>query len=1267
MHITATRIDEWARTREAQASLPRLVRRLIHTPGDATQAAFPAGDSTGLPGWDGELDCQQGSPWSPKGKSYWELSCDATVTAKANRDYKKRTRQTPKNIRTNASLVVVTARKWTQKAKWLKDKRRSKQWADIRAYDADDLEQWLEQSAPVALQFAEELGLSGPGVESTDKLWGDWSHQCLPSITSEAFFIDRQETRDRFITNVRGKLDGSQAEIVTVRADSVDEAAAFVCAAILTQPDLSAKSLAVTDPSGWTYVAQNMSLKVVVTARPEIAEKPIRRNGLVVVIPYATGDMAGYYRGAAGREGKADLVIDRPRISEFEKALMSIGLDEAESKRFAVSTGRSWSIFRRRRATNPAIHKPVWRDIPQAKALSTLCLLGGWSANKTVDREIVAEISGRRYEEIERDLRCLAKLDDAPVLQIGEVWKAKSPLELLDLFGDQITRDELDRFFRIAKLILSTPDPQLELPDEERHAAQIYGKIRSESSILIEALCDTLIKLAVRGPHVPALASASIAERIDILIRDLLHDADDTRWLSLSSFLPNLAEAAPEAFMRAVEASLIKPAAPVMRLFTETSNAIFGRCWHSGLLWALERLAWAPERLVRTSLILARLSKAKIKGNWANTPLSSLVGIYRSWYPHTAADINQRIAGIDTLIAKEPDIAFEVLNDLVHVGPDSAFPAARPIWRDDDAGAGYGVTHGEQVKMLIEAADRLIAGSKDRPNRIASLIEKLSTFDPARIKATLTFADDFTKPVVLDEDKEIVRTALRKHIHWHRNYDKVRGKALDKKLKGVEDLYERLVPEDLVVRHRWLFTNGWPDLPVHVRDGGYGKRDELVETWRTNALRDLYSDRGLSGIEQLTTACAPQSHNVGLALSKLNIKEAELAEWIAGKGGDFTFSEPLTMAISGLLRALEMPRSTELIKTVLEKAKDDGWDSKRVARFLTLASEQRSTWDIAASCGEEVENIYWSVTTPSPCLRKDGADFEFGIHRLLNANRPRSTLQVCHFDMKEVESKLLVEMLERFLKGEEPGGPLPDSWSIGEAIDALEVSRAIENDRLVRLEFGLIPVLAYEGEHHAKSLYNAILSDPKLFTELLCILYKPENAEREDTATESEQAAARIAWRVLRHCERLPGSQPDGTVEREKLIAFIDETRRLCGEANRLAACDKRLGEILAHSPTGADGIWPFEAARDVLDRPELEDMRRGFHTGTMNKRGVTSRSPDEGGSQERGLAEEYRKHSRALQHSHVNLAAAIEEIERSYERYGQREDLDAQLRQEGH
>jgi hypothetical protein len=227
----------------------------------------------------------------------------------------------------------------------------------------------------------------------------------------------------------------------------------------------------------------------------------------------------------------------------------------------------------------PAIRHPTWLTSSESRALSTLCLLGGWSAKSVADRDLVSRLSARPYEETERDLRFLSRVDDPPILQIGDVWRAKSLLELLYLLGDRITTGELDRFFELARETLTTPDPVLDLPDEQRNAAQIYGKVRPQSGLLMESLCDTLIKLAVRGPQISTLSAANIEARLAALVRELLDKADGVRWLSLYSLLPSLAEAAPDAFLRAVEISLDKPDSPVTRLMTETtSSSLMGRC-----------------------------------------------------------------------------------------------------------------------------------------------------------------------------------------------------------------------------------------------------------------------------------------------------------------------------------------------------------------------------------------------------------------------------------------------------------------------------------------------------------------------------------------------------------------------------------------------------------------------------------------------------------------------------------------------------------------
>ena len=1263
--VTATQINQWAGTREAQAILPVLVRRLIlATCGSPNSIQFPGGDSINQPGWDGEVECVNEVPWVPQGKSFWELSCEARPTRKANRDYEKRIRQTPVLERSDAAFVFVTAREWTTKNKWLREKRKGGEWKEVRAYDANDLEQWLEQAPAVALWFAETLGITGQGVESLEQYWSIWASQSNPPISPDALFVDRENVREWLIHKLREHLREGRTDPLTIHGDSVEEAAAFVCAAILQEEDMSAVSLVVTEPNGWRFVDANPAVKVAVAARPEVAERPSTRRDLVVVIPYALSDMAGHYRGAVARGVDTGLVLERPRRSGFEEAIVELGLDKADAERLTLNTGRSWSVFRRHCAKNPAIRRPKWMEMAQAVALTSICLLGAWKGDNSADREIVSRLAGHPYEDVERELRYLAQVDDAPVLQIGTVWKAKSPLELFDLFGERITSTELGRFFEIAYDVLTVPDPVLDLPEEERYAAQVYGKVRTQSDILINSLCDTLIKLAVRGPILPSLQALDIERRVAKLVHDLLYNADRVQWLSLSPFLQPLAEAAPETFLRAVEHSLNKPDQPVISLLRETSDsALFGRCWHSTLLWALEVLAWSPRFMPRVARVLAKLAHIEIKGNWANTPLNSLVGIFRSWYPQTAASLEERITVLDLLVRDEPDIAFDLLCKLIDVGRDIAHPAERPRWRDYDSGFGYGATREEIIKMSQAAADRIVPLAKGHPDRVACLIEKIDVFDETQRKDALDLVAEFANSGALDKDREIVRAALRKIIHWHRNHDKTPEPELSEKLGSLEEVYEKVAPGDTIIRYCWLFADRRPDLPTHLSDD-YSTMVQQLEDERVKAFQDIYNELGMVGVERLATTCS-QEPWIGFTLAKLGLPTGALADWILDLKSDFSAFDPLSVTVRGLLRGLPRARAVDLIWYVLRGTQSRNWTPEKVASFLTLARPGRTTWDTVASCGSEVERAYWRRILELPDKEDD---MQFALRWLLQVGRPRTAFYVCSYCLDKVDPRLIADILEQVLRGVERGGPRLNSRSIGRAIEVLEASGVIETSRLVSIEFFAFPFLGYGNEQQVKTLYATLMSEPALFCELISIAYKPRHRKVEEIEVESEarKAMGGIARDVLQNCQRLPGTQPNGTIDPGSFFQFIDEVRNFCQGKDRLEVCDMTLGRMLAYSPVGGDGIWPFDPARDILERPELEVIQRGFVVGTFNKRGVTSRLPDEGGAQEHNLADKYRSYAKDLRMSYPNLASALDKISDVYEQEGRREDLETDLYLEG-
>lgn len=235
MRITASHIVDLANihAKEAQNDLPRLVRRLCFDPETTRQLSFPSGDSTYTPGWDGILYSEQGNTWIPVGASRWEIGCDKEPTPKANKEYRKRTKNTGEEARSACTFVFVTPQRWAKKSGWITEQRHKGEWKDVRAYDADDLEQWLEQSPAVALQFAEELGLVGPGVESLSRHWDSWSGQCDPAITPDAFFMDHAWVRDALTEKIHSAFSQpSLPHLLTIRADSVEEAAAFAVAVV---------------------------------------------------------------------------------------------------------------------------------------------------------------------------------------------------------------------------------------------------------------------------------------------------------------------------------------------------------------------------------------------------------------------------------------------------------------------------------------------------------------------------------------------------------------------------------------------------------------------------------------------------------------------------------------------------------------------------------------------------------------------------------------------------------------------------------------------------------------------------------------------------------------------------------------------------------------------------------------------------------------------------------------------------------------------------
>lgn len=123
--------------------------------------------------------------------------------------------------------------------------------------------------------------------------------------------------------------------------------------------------------------------------------------------------------------------------------------------------------------------------------------------------------------------------------------------------------------------------------------------------------------------------------------------------------------------------------------------------------------------------------------------------------------------------------------------------------------------------------------------------------------------------------------------------------------------------------------------------------------------------------------------------------------------------------------------------------------------------------------------------------------------------------------------------------------------------------------------------------------------------------------------------------------ETLPGSNATGDdIDSEYLANWIREAREGLTREGRLTVGDITLGQLFAHAPAGADGTWPHPAVREVIETKQSHHIESGFRTGIFNSRGFVSKHYNEGGEQERVLADRYQEFAEAVQGSAPRTAA---------------------------
>ena len=1260
--IRARKIANWATgNNAAQHQLPVLLRRLINSTGsNLRHVDFPGGDNAQRPGWDGWVEAGAPTPWIPVGRSGWELSTEQSPAAKANRDYQARLAVAAAD-RAQCTFVFVTTQNWRRKTEWASSKDALRDFKAVRAFDASDLEQWLEASIPGQVWLAEKLEIPTDGVESLAHSWDRWTDASEPRMTTKIF----EQSLDAHRSTFNDWLEDPPGERpLAVAADSKDEALAFLTCLFADRGGLAnhGDQAAVFKSAETIRNLASTSSSFIPIAYDVDAERELatvyRRRHCIVIRP----------RNAVDRE--PDIALDLLGREAFDTALADMSVPQEEFERLSRESGRSPTILRRRLSLIDAIRKPRWaEDLNTARSLIPFAMVGAWHSESEADKRAISGLASVSYPRVEEVITDLLDIEDCPVWSAGDYRGVVSKLDTLFAVSLLFTKQILEDFFTLASRVLSEADPSLTLPADERWAAPIYEKVRNHSTTLRNGICETLVLLSVHGNALfQNRLGFDVESSVSGLIRTLLDPLTVDKLLSHESDLPHYAEAAPAKFLSLIESDLRQPNPELFGLLTPADSGIFGNCPRTGLLWALECVAWNPRYLARVSRILAQLSKTEINDNWVNKPIASLDSIYRSWLPQTAAPLDLRIKGLEMLVRRFPDIGWQICMQQFGSGTQTGMYTYRPRWRADASGAGQVTSDKERFAFARKALDVALAWQQPYDSsKLGDLVDRLTAVSPKDETAIWETIDTWSQTDV----DEIAKAQLRERI---RRLAMGRGsrKLTDKTRNRAHDAYKKLKPRDVVARYFWLFKRYWVDVPASEwiidsgteaddRDYDIDKRDEWVREKRTSAMAEIWEERGFKGIAKLISDSeAPEmiGRITAQTISSIDTSTDILMGCLSSE------SEPrinFDTFMHGFIWFVEASRRRDLLSDLADRT-----SSEKFLRLLCCAPCNDKTWRIVDRQPEDFRDRYWREVNPRWIQLSESEINEF-IDRFLDVGRPRAAFRAVQWSWKKVETLRFKRLLMKVAStNDEAGlGFAFDSFDIAHAVKALSVRADITQIEMAQLELAYIDALD-DDEYGIPNLEIQVAEWPILFVQALALCYKrsDDSQDPDDWHTQNPDqrvSAATAAYRLLEGLRRIPGTGGDGSIDVTRLQSWVADVRRLCTEHGRAEQGDLRIGQLLSKAPPDENGLWPCRSVCEVMETVHSEHIAYGFHLGVRNARGVHMRG--EGGDQERAIAAKYQRLARELDFEYPYVSSVLEGIASSYEKEAAEEDSAASVR----
>lgn len=887
-----------------------------------------------------------------------------------------------------------------------------------------------------------------------------------------------------------------------------------------------------------------------------------------------------------------------------------------------------------------------WNKHKYANDLALLNLLGAWNEKNEADIEVLNHLLNVKYSSWVIRAQEVLLIPNNPLSLTNGQWKFSERVNFWNLLGSRIFDQNLDSFKDSVVEVLTKRDPSFDLPQDKRFASSVYGKILPHSLVLRKGLADGL---AILGNNSKALINCSQekAETLAVLtVRNIFSNADWVLWGSLNNLLPILAEAAPDEFLIAVENALQLSSCPFDELFGQEGNSISGTNYLTGLLWALEGLAWDEKYIVRVCVILAELACHDPGGNWANRPSNSLITILLPWLPQTIASIEKRKVAIKTVCKECPEIGWELIISLLPNQYQFSSGSYKPVWRNIiPTDWEKGVSNQEYFEQVSFYAELAISMAGFDIEKLSELIDHFNNLPKTSFNKLLdTLSSD--EILELREDKRLnLWNKITKFITKHRRFSSSKWALNEEFLYPMEVVADKLAPSNFFNLYQHLFSVSDSDL--YDESSNWKEQREKLDKRRQKAVDKILKLGDIKLVIEFAEV-VKKPGKVGCSLG--NIANEKIDTDLLPEHLNLNRNK-----ISLFIGSYIWSRHYHNGWSWADKIGKIDWNNEQVTQFLCYLPFCNETWIRVKKWLRDDEKSYWLRTNANP-YQTDG-DLSYAIDKLLEYDRPNaaiSCLSQMLYNKQEINVGQCIKALFCALSSTEESYTM-DTYDIIELIKMLQGNSEINPDTLFKIEWAYMPLLdSYHGAS-PKLLYNRLASDPEFFCEIIRLIYRSKKIDiATNVPSEKTKAAATNAWRLLYKWKTLPGIQEDGSFNDSNFLSWIIHVKEICTESGHLEVALNEVGKVLIYSPPDESGLWINHTVANTLNSKDTEDMRNGYKIGIHNSRGVQWVDPT--GKPELELAEQYQKKADEVENAgYQRLAVTLRSLSESYLREAER------------